>query len=232
MAKSMIKVLLIEDDPMVQEVNKQFIDSVEGFLVIDKASNGKEGIEKVQQLQPDLVLLDIYIPSQDGISVLQQIRSEQLTVDVIAVTAANDKQTIRTILQQGAVDYIMKPFQFERMKHALEQYKRYRTRLEEEGAMNQQSLDELLHNQANQEERISDKQHDLPKGLNEVTLNQIREYISNQQQSQSAEEVAIGIGIARVTARRYLEYLKEVGDIRLSIQYGGVGRPMNRYVRK
>ncbi len=61
-----INVLLIEDDPMVREVNRQFIEKVAGFEVIGQASNGVEGIEQICSLQPDLVFMDIFMPEQDG----------------------------------------------------------------------------------------------------------------------------------------------------------------------
>jgi two-component system, CitB family, response regulator DctR len=55
-----IRVLLIEDDPMVQEVNKQFIERLPAFKIVDTASNGLEGLEKIRQSKPDLVILDIF----------------------------------------------------------------------------------------------------------------------------------------------------------------------------
>ncbi|MFP3339069.1 FaeA/PapI family transcriptional regulator, partial [Micrococcus sp. SIMBA_131] len=71
--------------------------------------------------------------------------------------------------------------------------------------------------------------HQIPKGLNHQTMKQIILYIDKQAKPLSAEEAADGIGIARVTARRYLDYLQKSGKVQLDIQYGGVGRPLNRY---
>lgn len=62
--KEEISVLLIEDDPMVQEVNKEFIASVPGFTIIAAAGNGEEGITLAKELQPDLVILDIFMPKK------------------------------------------------------------------------------------------------------------------------------------------------------------------------
>jgi two-component system response regulator DctR len=69
----------------------------------------------------------------------------------------------------------------------------------------------------------------LPKGLNAVTMKQILLYMANRDQLLSAEEVADGVGIARVTARRYLDYLEKSGRVELDVRYGGIGRPINRY---
>lgn len=59
-----IKVLLIEDDPMVQEVNKEFIKSVPGFQVVAIAGNGEQGIQLLKEIRPDLVVLDVYMPKK------------------------------------------------------------------------------------------------------------------------------------------------------------------------
>ncbi|UOF92574.1 response regulator [Fodinisporobacter ferrooxydans] len=225
-----IRVLLIEDDPMVQEVNRQFVENVVGFTVVGIANNGVEGIQKINDLKPDLVLLDVFMPLKDGLDTLAQIR-EQVEVDVIIITAANDMRTIRWFLQKGAVDYIIKPFKFERIKKSLENYSARKRSLDEGRSVTQAELDQLLHGKHLMEHmNAPKKQMILPKGLNEITLNRILEFLTKQSVSLSAEEVAEGVGIARVTARRYLEYLEENGSVKIDIQYGGVGRPVNRYL--
>ncbi|MGX1900374.1 response regulator [Thermolongibacillus altinsuensis] len=222
----MYKVLLIEDDPMVQEVNRQFIEQVDHFTVIGTAGNGMEGIEMIRKLQPDLVIIDIYMPHQDGLETLQQIRTEGHTIDVIAITAASDIETVRRVLQNGAFDYIMKPFKFERLKQSLENYHAFQQKLKEKEKLTQKELDALL--QSNEIET----RNKLPKGLNDITLQKIVHYLQEQTEPVSAEEVAEGVGLARVTARRYLEYLEKIQKVEIDIQYGGVGRPINRYIMK
>ena len=224
MTNFLYKVVLIEDDPMVQEVNRQFIERVKGFKVIGTASNGEEGIEMIQKYQPDIAMIDIYMPNQDGLETLKQIRSEGHPVDVIAITAATDMETVRRVLQNGAMDYIVKPFKFERIQKALENYHSFRSQLENKESISQKELDEIFF------ENEVETNESLPKGLNEVTLNKITKYLSEQSEPISAEEVAEGIGIARVTARRYLEYLEKTKKVQIKIKYGGVGRPVNRYI--
>lgn len=123
-----IKVLLIEDDPMVREVNRQFIEKVDHFQVIGQASNGLDGVTQIRQHQPDLVFMDIFMPEQDGITSLHKIRELDLPVDVITVTAANDMDTVKQVLHLGVFDYIMKPFSFERVKGTLENYLRFKNK--------------------------------------------------------------------------------------------------------
>ncbi|KIQ95528.1 Transcriptional regulatory protein dcuR [Anoxybacillus thermarum] len=220
----MIRILLVEDDPMVQQINKQFVAQVDGVLVVGTATNGEDALEKLEKLQPDLVLLDIYMPKLDGIQTIRLFRERGYQVDVIIISAASDAETIQTMLRNGAVDYIIKPFQFERLKQALERYQLIQKTLKDE-RVTQKQIDEWMYKHA-QPQQVS-----LPKGLNETTLGQIEQYMSQATNAQSADEVAEAIGIARVTARRYLEYLENIGEVEKEVQYGTVGRPIHRYRR-
>lgn len=224
---------------MVQEVNRQFVERVDGFRVVGVASSGAEGLELVRRLKPDLVILDIFMPVLDGLETLQQIRREELSVDVIVISAANDMKTISRMLHQGAVDYIIKPFKFDRVKQALEHYRSLKSTFStrDSATLSQQELDRVLFgreadpiapvSKTAQESPLSSQ--DLPKGLQAATLRQIIQHLTQQAVPLSAEEVAEGVGIARVTARRYLDYLEKSGVVRLDLQYG-VGRPVNKYV--
>jgi two-component system response regulator DctR len=226
-AEAPFRVVVIEDDPMVQEINRQFIESVPSFRVVGMAGNGEDGIKLVQELKPDLVVMDIFMPVWDGIKTLQQLRSANEAVDVIVITAAKDKATIQTMLRNGAMDYIIKPFKFERIQQALENYRSFRLRMEQDGTVSQAEVDQLLFR------KVADSlpdQNQLPKGLNAITLQQILLHLKEQGSPLSAEEVAEKVGIARVTARRYLEYLEKTGKVNRDVSYGGVGRPTNRYV--
>ncbi|MDX8343159.1 response regulator [Rossellomorea sp. YZS02] len=225
--KKLINVLLIEDDPMVQEVNRMFIERVPGFAVCAIAGNGQEGAEKVASFQPDLILLDNFMPKQNGLETLQAFRKQDTDVDVIVISAAQDKETIRTMMRLGVVDYIIKPFKFERLKQALKKYQSFKQHMMGDGTIGQEEIDRL---QGGPSPAKTDKQIvDLPKGLNQQTLEQIVQFLSGQSLPLSAEETAEGIGIARVTARRYLDYLLKSDQVQMVIEYGSIGRPVNRY---
>ncbi|GIN40125.1 MULTISPECIES: response regulator [Heyndrickxia] len=225
MSNKTIKVLLIEDDPMVREVNKSFIESIDGFEIVGQAGDGEEGLRIASNKDIDVVILDIFMPKLDGIHTLQEFRKQKWDIDVIVVSAAKDNETINSMLQNGAIDYIIKPFKFERMKKSLENYRFYKNSLNKSKTFSQEELDAMMN--VRQETRSSGT---LPKGLNMFTLQQITTFMKGESVSKSAEEVATAVGIARVTARRYLDYLEKTGVIRLDVQYGSVGRPVNRYV--
>ncbi|WP_134684294.1 response regulator [Brevibacillus migulae] len=221
------RVVVIEDDAMVQEINRQFIDNDPRFQVVGLASNGAEGIEMIARLQPELAVMDIFMPALDGIGTLKRLRSEENPIDVIVVSAAKDPETIQTMLRGGVIDYIIKPFKMDRMKQALDKYVQMKTRLQQERSISQKELDQFFHGPVEAEPV---KKEQLPKGLNDITLQQIVQQLTQTAASFSAEEVAEKVGIARVTARRYLEYLEKIGQVKRDVSYGGVGRPTNRYV--
>ncbi|MFC7684659.1 response regulator [Ureibacillus sp. GCM10028918] len=227
-----IKVLLVEDDPMVREVNRQFIERVEGFEIIAMCSNGLEGFNRIIELSPNLVIMDIFMPEQDGLNTLRKIRNSNLPVDVITVTAANDMQTIQQILHLGVYDYIMKPFTFERIQQTLLNY--YNFKLKSFGVhdITQKELDEMIHPHREKEESSGNEAAfltELPKGFNRTTLDKVLLFVKVSTEGVSADEVAAGIGVARVTARRYLDFLEKQNFINVDVHYGGVGRPINHY---
>ncbi|AVX31326.1 two-component system, CitB family, response regulator DctR [Carboxydocella thermautotrophica] len=221
-----LRVLLIEDDPMVVEVNQSFINMIPGFQVIGALRQGSRAVEEIRYLHPDLVILDIYLPDTNGIQVIQQIRSAALPVDVIAITAAQDSETVQQMLRFGVVDYLIKPFKFERLKQALETYLERRKQLISKEQVDQKDIDQLAVPVIVQEKL---KHTELPKGLNLFTLEQVLTCLRQKAIPLTAEEVAELVGVARVTARRYLEYLEKEELIQKEIQYGSVGRPVHRY---
>ena len=108
----MIKVLLVEEDPMVLKFHEHYLNQVKGYELVDKARTGEEALELLAVKSYDLVLLDIFMPGMDGLQLLKVIREQERNLDVIIISAAKDKEHIQTALRNGAVDYIIKPFDF------------------------------------------------------------------------------------------------------------------------
>ncbi|PLX32918.1 MAG: hypothetical protein C0604_04465 [Clostridiales bacterium] len=222
----MIKVLVVEDDPMVAYLNQRYVDSIAGFSVVKNIGDGEEALRVLRTEDIDLVILDIYMPKVDGLKLLEEIRNRFIHVDVILVTAAKELEVIDKALKLGAVDYLIKPFKFERLKDALEKYRGRYKFFNEEGSASQEDIDKLTKG------RLADlkSRKSLPKGLHEKTLERIRIKLKeNEDVFLNADEVAEKTGVSRVTARRYLEYLDSIGAIECEVEYGSVGRPSYVY---
>jgi response regulator of citrate/malate metabolism len=215
----MIRLLLVEDDPMVMDILVRYIRAIEGFQVKAVTRNGKEALQKLSTETVDLVIADIYMSEMQGDELLEEIRKRGLPVDVIFVTAANDWEHIDHALKLGVVDYLIKPFAFERLKNTLLEYK-YRFQAgQPSAAMTQEELDGILRKQPCQDEG-------LRKGLHKRTLEYVREFLEKQDCDLiTANEISKQMGISKTTARRYLEYFESVGILELQIEYGTVGRP-------
>ncbi|WP_246943763.1 response regulator [Bacillus pinisoli] len=217
----MIQVLIVEDDPMVLEVNTGFLERLPLFKLVGTATNGTDAIEKIQTLRPDLVLLDMFLPDSSGLIVLKTIREEGLPIDFIMITAARDTNTVHDVFRYGAVDYLVKPFRFDRFKTALDAYQKMWNKLNDLPTVNQEDIDEL--------KKIAKTEEYLPKGLSENTLRQVLLALIEQPNPTTAEDLAAYLGMARVTVRRYLEYLVQSGKIKVQMEYGSVGRPSHHY---
>ncbi|MCR6107904.1 response regulator [Salipaludibacillus agaradhaerens] len=224
----MINVLILDDDPMVAHFNELYLKEIEGFNLMAVAHSYEEAIAKLETVTIDLILLDIYMAGKSGLELLKKIREkEKWSVDVILITAASDVESIQTALRHGAVDYIIKPFDFERFQQALLRYKDKQQIIEGQGHLNQKALDEQLFG-------ITDQiKNELPKGLSSSTLTIILEVIDSiGETSFSTEEIAEKSEISRVSVRKYLKFMAEIGVLGEKMTYGPVGRPTHLYVYK
>ena len=160
----MIRILVVEDDPMVGKFHEHYIKQLKDFELIDTARTSEQALKFLEKQSYDLVLLDIFMPGIDGLQLLKEIRNKNFNVDVIVISAANEKEQIQTAMRFGAVDYIIKPFEFERFNLALNNYKLRRTNLENLTQVKQEDLDKNL----TIKETPSDT--NVPKGLDKNTL--------------------------------------------------------------
>lgn len=220
----MIRTLVVDDDYMAASIHRSYAERVRGFEVVAEAHTGAEALELVRRLQPDLVLLDIYLPDMSGLEVIRRLRTpEYPQVDIIAITSAKDVDTLRTAMQGGVVHYLVKPFFYNTLRERLERYAALRAGLDRMRHASQHEIDRLyslLRMQGT---------GGLPKGISAPTLALVVQTVEEAGDEVSASEVAAKTGISRGTARRYLEYLAESGLIELTLRYGATGRPEHLY---
>ncbi|MBO8162842.1 MAG: response regulator [Brevibacillus sp.] len=223
-----VRVLIVEDDQRIADINRRFVEKVEGFEVVGIAANGAEAKEHIAILEPHLLLLDVYLPDMLGVELVQFVRLYHREVDIIMITAAKEAETLRAALRGGVFDYIIKPISFERFHERMEAYRKQWDRLRQADTLEQEEIDRLL---ARGREPAPRNVHFLPKGIDRVTLDKVRDAMrAASGEGVSAESVAQLIGTSRTTARRYLEYLLEEGEAYADLVYGTVGRPERRYI--
>ena len=223
----MVKVILVEDDPMVREINKKFLEKLSSFDVVSEVSSIEDAKEVVSNIEADLILLDVFLPDGKGIDLLKWIRNNEIYIDAIFITADKGRVSVEEAFQYGAVDYLIKPFKFDRFKEALLKYKDRVHAFKDLTQVNQESIDEFI-----LEKMVSSKEEsnkiEYIKGINVNTYNKIIEFMEVDK-SYTAEEIAVGSGLARVTARRYLEKMAEFNKVDIVQEYGRIGRPTNFY---
>lgn len=219
----MIKVLIVEDDPMVAELNRRYIERVTGFSFCGMVSNADEALRVLKEKPIDLVLLDIFMPGMNGLELLSTIRKQNYSVDVIVVSAARDNQSIQAALRSGAVDYLIKPFEFERLQNALTTLKKRLELMGKQPTISQTDLDQQVFS------GISHSMIELPKGLDRNTIKRVWDKILETTGEFTAEEMANSVGLSPVSIRKYLKHFQNIDLLSTEISYGAVGRPVYKY---
>ncbi|MFC7345015.1 response regulator [Saccharopolyspora griseoalba] len=215
----MIGVVVVEDDFRVAQVHAEFTDRVPGFRVLGTAHTAAQARELVDAQNPDLVLLDNYLPDRDGVALLAELET-----DAIVLTAAADPATVRSALAAGALNYLIKPFTAEQLADRLNAYARFHARLPVTGnAVDQEEIDRAMRLL-----REGDRPT-APKGRSSLTTQLVLDALRNDGRARSAAEIADELGISRATAQRYLAALAQNGQAVMTLRYGASGRPEHQY---
>ena len=223
----MYKVIIVEDDPMVAMINEQYIEKNELFRVVNKVNNGEEAIAYLKGISVDLIIMDVYMPRLSGIETLREIRRLDINTPVIMVTAANDGKTFEEAMTLGAIDYLVKPFAYERFNMALLRFKEKDSVIHEGKALNQNNIDKLLGASE------SHTGHESPKGIQDRTKDTILSCLASVEGFLTGDEISKRTGLSSVTVRRYMNHLIEEGDVTGIMNYETGGRPSMEYkIRK
>lgn len=219
----MIRTLVVDDDFRVADLHVGYVERVDGFRVVGRSLTAASAIEQTQQLRPDLVLLDVYLPDRSGLDVAKVIRTfPEPQPDLLFITAARDVDTVRAAMRRGALHYLVKPFTFPTFREKLEQYREWAAPLDVGGSADQATVDRLYGT-------LRPVPADPPKGVAGPTLEVVLTALQGFDRPASAGEVAEGCGVSRATARRYLEYLVGTGQVERRLRYGSTGRPEHRF---
>ena len=116
----MSKKILIVDDAAFMRMMIKDILTKNGFEVVGEAADGQQAVEKYNELRPDLVTMDITMPEMDGIAALKEIKSIDAGATVIMCSAMGQQAMVIDAIQAGAKDFIVKPFQADRVIEAIQ----------------------------------------------------------------------------------------------------------------
>ena len=220
----MIRTLVVDDDYRVAKIHAAGIDRVPGFTCVGQAHTAAEARQAVAELRPELLLLDIYLPDEDGLAILRGLNSADGTgPDCIVITAARDLDTVRTAMHLGAVYYLVKPFGFPQLRDQLDAYRRWRQQTSGSGDADQATVD-ALYNLLRGPAAKPATTTPLP-----PTMRKILDAIRSSPRPIGASALATQLGVSRPTAQRYLTELHRRGAVQLHLEYGRAGRPVHHY---
>ncbi|TDW31112.1 response regulator [Cryobacterium psychrophilum] len=224
-----IRVLVVEDEPLTAEAHSAYVGRLEGFVLAGTVRTGQNALriltEQAAAGTPiDLVLMDMNLPDLHGLDVSRRIRSAGLATDIIAITAVRELQAVRGAIAAGVVQYLIKPFTYATFAKKLVSYRDFRQQLEASSSVTTQTdLDQAFASLR------SPTDVPRPKGLADDTLHRVTDHLKAQRSPVSASEVTEALGMSRVTARRYLEFLADSGPVLRAPRFGTPGRPENEY---
>ncbi len=236
----MLKILIVEDDPMVAKINQEFCENIDYLEVIKHVKDVNQAETFLKECSCDLILLDVYLPGKSGLDFLIELRKKNCCVPVILITASDEFDTLEKAYAFGVIDYLIKPFSFNRFKVALMKVTRFYDASKNDERTNQSLLDNFFNIDTNfsqvnnnQDYIQSDKKEkfhlDLPKGLSRLTLRKVYQVISQESEWFSTECIAEKVDISRISMKKYIRYMVEIGYLVETMDYRRVGRPVTLY---
>ena len=220
----MIRIIIVEDDPMVAQLNAAYLERLEACCVVGQFSTGLEALEYLRENPVELAIVDVYMPVCSGIELLRRLRSEWNRTAVILVTAAPEMNVVDEALHLGIEDYIIKPFSYDRLRESVLRFRDKTSLVRGAETVSQDVVDQLLGNHPRPRPDAR-----LPKGLNAKTMAAIRAVLEQSPGDHTCESISAASGLSRVTVRHYLNYLIDIGELASAIDYETGGRPRVLY---
>lgn len=212
-----MRVLIIEDDPMVAMIHKEYFKRKELTNDLHHVASLEEAKSFIAETDVDLIVLDNYLADGQGVEFLPELKG----YPIIMITAANDVQTVEAALSNGVVDYLVKPFTYERFSQAIDKVQDYVKLLSKE-RINQDLIDDYLNSG-----RVEEEEDSLPKGLSRITLKKVLETIQQHNTGFTTQQIADKLDISRITIRKYLNHLVNINVLSEDAEYYTSGRPVS-----
>lgn len=222
----MLRVLITDEDSAAAARYRQYVSRISGFGIQGVVHGSEEALRILENITVDLLILDQFLSGMTGMELLMHIRRAGIEVDAMMISSVSEGRNVQMALRYGAVDYLVKPFGFARFRQALETYRDRTALLRSAAPLGQADIDARILTQTTKNFCAGEE---LPKGLERETLEHVRLAAARRAAPFSTQDMADVMGISRVTARKYLEYLKASGILRSSLAYRPAGRPLSLY---
>lgn len=210
---------LVAGSRPLARLQSRYVREQPGFELVCATSDPRRALAAVWTLRPHLALVEVGLAG-DGLSLLADIRAGGVPVEVIVTGADTSADTVRAALRLGALDYLVQPFEPERLRRSLAAFRRRMAAGAASGPLSQDEVDELVRRAGGRW---------LPRDLDEQRLEEVRAALRLHGGPLTADALADSLGVARTTAWRYLEYLVTVGDASVELLPAGYGRPPKAY---
>ncbi|MGL6259563.1 response regulator [Vibrio sp. WXL210] len=220
-----VKVLIVEDIKEMSSLLSEHISKLYPYEVVGIAPTIADARMMINHLKPTLLILDNFLPDGTGLNLIKSLRAKDNPVDVIFVTAASESETAVTAIRYGAFDYLLKPFSLEQITDSLERYFEFSrsVHIEKNENINQAFVKKIYNTHLN-----SDSVINHPKGIDVITLQKVLA-VFEEGEEYTADVISEKTSISRTTARRYLEYAANIGQLSADIKHGKVGRPQRTF---
>lgn len=208
------RVLVVDDDFRVAGIHADIVTAAPGFSVVGSARTIAEAREQIVAQQPDLLLVDVYLPDGDGIDLIRLNG-----VDAFVLSAADEAATVRRAMHAGALAYLVKPFQQQALLERLDRYTRFRHVLAGKRGLRQEKIDQAL--------GIMFGGGSSTAASRSATEQLLLDALGDSELSASA--AAEAAGVSRATAQRRLAAMASQGIVVVRLRYGQSGRPEHLY---
>ncbi|MBO0479709.1 response regulator [Vagococcus fluvialis] len=222
----MTHILIIEDDPMVQFIHQSYLEKISSNYVIDVCTSIEDSLLILKKKSVDLILLDIHLEDGNGLNLLSELRTKKRDIDVILITASKEAILVKESLHLGVLDYLIKPFTFERFAKSIALYQKKIDQLNS-SELDQSLIDSLI--QPYSADTLS-KEEEMEKGLTQETLTLVIKTIQKLEQPFTIQALTQATNLSHVSIRKYVSHLEKKQQLTSKNIYLKVGRPYKTYI--
>jgi DNA-binding NarL/FixJ family response regulator len=204
-----IKLFIADDHQMFIDGIKALLQNTENIVIIGEATNGKQLIEKLKELSPDIILMDIGMPDLNGIDATKMISKEYPTIKIIALTMYDDNNRVVKMLKAGAKGYVLKNTTREELLHAIQTVAVGGVHYSAQAVVNTM-------------QNISDKNSNPVANLTEREIEIIRLIVKEMTNKEIADKLFISeltVNTHRKNAMRKLEIKNTAGLVKFAIDH-------------